>query len=438
MPSAPGYSAPPSSEFRASSPPKAPEASRVFRHVLPGRPHVAASPRRFLFVSTFLLLLTLPALGQDTPSARGYDHFYNLEYDQALAEFEKAAQQDPKAISPHNHIAQTLLYREMYRNGALETELISGNNPFLRRKKLNPSPQIEKEFDDEIRIAVDLANARLAKNANDTSALYARGVAVALRANYNFLVRKLWRDALRDATAARKDCNRVTELDPSNYDARLIQGVHDYVVGSLPWSWRVLGFLVGFHGDKERGLQTLEEVARKGNLNKVDAQGLLCALYRRERQPSKAIPLLEQLLARFPRNHLLMFEEAQMYSDLGNKEKAIAAIERVAAMKNSGLPGYARVTWEKIYFQLGNIQFWYNDLDRALDNLKRVTGSRNEVDLNTGVLAWMRVGQIYDMTNRRAQAVEAYKRAIAFAPEADAAKESRGYMSSPYHREKSS
>jgi len=391
-----------------------------------------------LRVPALICLLTAFLVAQDTPSARGFDHFYNLEYDQALAEFQKAAQQEPNAMDPHNYIAQTLLYREMYRNGALETQLVSGNNPFLRQKKLNPSPQVDKEFSDEIQKAIDLANARLTKHANDIDALYARGVAFGLRANYTFLVRKAWRDSLRDATAARKDSNRVTELDPADYDARLIQGVHDYVVGSLPWSWRMLGFLVGFHGDKERGMQTLEEVSRKGKINRADAQVLLCALYRRESQPRKAIPLLEELLRHFPRNHLLLFEQAQMYSELGNKDKAIAAIEKVAAMKKGELPGYAGVSWEKIYFQLGNIQFWYNDLDRALDNLKKVTASRNEVELNTGVLAWMRVGQIYDMTNRRAQAIEAYKRAIAFAPEADAAKESRSYMSSPYRREKSS
>ncbi|HXI43427.1 MAG TPA: hypothetical protein VNH83_25830, partial [Bryobacteraceae bacterium] len=101
----------------------------------------AASPRLidcrlapWIAAAAFLALLAFPAPAQDTPSARGFDHFYNLEYDQALAEFEKAAQQDPGAVGPHNHIAQTLLYREMYRDGALETELISGNNPFLRQK----------------------------------------------------------------------------------------------------------------------------------------------------------------------------------------------------------------------------------------------------------------------------------------------------------------
>jgi tetratricopeptide (TPR) repeat protein len=383
-------------------------------------------------------LLALPILAQDTPDARGLNHFYNLEYDQALAEFEKAEQQDAQAIGPHNHVAETLLYREMYRNGALETELVSGNNPFLRRKGLNPSPEIEKRFNNEIQRAIDLANVRLARNPNDTGALYGRGAAYGLRANYEFLVRKAWHDSLRDATSARKDHNRVTELEPSNYDARFIQGLHDYIVGSLPWQWKVLGFLIGFHGDKDKGIHTVEEVARKGVNNRVDAEMLLCALYRREEKPRQAVPLLEDLLRRFPRNNLLLFEEAQMYSSLGNKDKALGAIERIAAMKQEGLPGFATVPWEKIYFQLGNIQFWYNDLDRALENLQKVTASRNEVDLNTGVLAWMRLGQIYDMKNRRTEAIEAYRHAVAFAPEAEAAKESRGYMSSPYRREKQS
>ena len=384
------------------------------------------------------LVLLTPLFAQDFSTSRGFEHFYNLEYDQALAEFEAAQRQDPQAIAPCNHVAQTLLYREMYRNGALETELVSGNNPFLRREKMNPAPAVQKEFTEAIDKAISLASARLEKNPNDTSALQGRGIAYGLRANYNFLVRKAWRDALHDATEARKDCNRVSELEPADYDARLIQGVHDYVVGSLPWSWRMLGFLVGFHGDKERGLQTIELVAQKGNLNKVDAEVLLCALYRREDESRKALPLLDDLQRRFPRNHLILFEQAQMYSQIGDKARAIAAIQKIVDMKKAGLAGFASVPWEKIYFHLGEIQFWYNDLDPALDNLKKVTASHNEVDLNTGVLAWMRVGQIYDMKHRRNEAIDAYKHAIAFAPEAEAAKESKGYISTPYHRENKS
>lgn len=105
-------------------------------------------------------------------------------------------------------------------------------------------------------------------------------------------------------------------------------------------------------------------------------------------------------------------------------------------MKTQGAAGYARVPWESIYYQLGTIQFWSNDLDAALANMQKVTAHADEVDLNTGVLAWMRVGQIYDLRQRHGLAVEAYKKAMEYAPEAEAARESRRYITAPYHREK--
>lgn len=389
---------------------------------------------RFILIGTLAFCLR----AQDAATDRGFAHFYNLEYDQALVEFEKDIARNPQSPDPHNHVAQTIVFREMYRNGALESELVSGTNPFLRRKNLEVSAADDARFHSEIQSAMRLAQDRLTQNPNDTKALYSLGVSYGLRANYNFLVKKAWREALGDATTGRKLHNKITELDPANYDARLMQGVHDYVVGSLPWGWKFIGFVAGFHGDREKGLATLNDVARKGNHNRVDAEILLCALYRRENKPKLALPLLEGLLARFPRNNLFYFETAQMYSQLGNKQKAIAAVEKVAELKKADTPGYARIPWEKIYLHLGTIQFWYNDLDLALENMHKITATRaNELDLNTGAQAWLRTGQIYDMTSRRKQAVEAYRQAIAFAPQADAARESRTYLASPYKRMKS-
>ena len=53
-----------------------------------------------------------------------FEHFYNLEYDQALAGFVTAAVQHPESATIHNHIAQTILYREMFRQGMLQTEML--------------------------------------------------------------------------------------------------------------------------------------------------------------------------------------------------------------------------------------------------------------------------------------------------------------------------
>ena len=367
----------------------------------------------------------------------GFQHFYNLEYDEALADFDKAIAQEPGSPDLHNHAAETIVFREMFRDGALESELVTGNDSLLRRAKLNPAPQVQKRFLDEIQKALALEQAQLRRNPNDTAALYAMGITYGLRSNWFFLVKKAWLDALHDATNARKLHNRVSELDPSNVDARLVQGLHDYVIGSLPLAYRMMGFLIGYHGDRERGIRIIEDVAAHGSINRVDAQIFLAALYRRERQPAKALPLLDSLIRRFPRNYLLRFEQAAMYSGLGDSAKAIGCINEVARLKTSGAPGYGRVPWEMIYYHLGTIQFWYGHLEEALANMQKVTAHADEVDLNTGVLAWMRVGQIYDLTQRHNLAIEAYKKAIAYAPEAEAARESRRYLSTPYRREKS-
>ena len=385
-------------------------------------------------LALLLALAASPLGGQQSLVNEGFTDFYNLDYDRAIAVFEKAIARNPGQPDLHNHLAQTLIFREMYRDGALESELVSGNNSFLRRPKLNPTPQNEKRILDEIAKAMALADARLRQNPNDTAAMYASGIAYGLRANYYWVVKKAWHDSLKDATAARKLHNRISELEPDNVDARLVQGLHDYVVGSLPWTYKMLGFLFGMRGDKEKGIRTVQDVAKNGNQDRVEAEVFLCALYRRENQSRLAVPLVQDLIRRYPRNYLLRMELAQMYSQSGDGARGLQALEEVARLKRSHAPGFDRVPWEKIYYQEGSIEFWYYDLDRSLANMKKVTESSEEVDLNTGVQAWLRTGQIYDMKQRRAEAIVAYKKAIAYAPQAEAAQESRKYLSTPYRR----
>jgi tetratricopeptide (TPR) repeat protein len=375
------------------------------------------------------------AKAADSPLVtEGFDHFYNLEYPEAIASFEKAIAQSPADPQLHNHLAQALVFQEMFRNGALESEMVSGNNAFLRRPKMNPEPATEKRFLDEIAKSMSLAQARLAKNSDDADAVYAQVVAYGLRSNYYWVVKKSWRDSLRDATSARRLDERVQKLEPGNVDARLVEGLDEYIVGSLPWTWRTLGFLIGVHGSKEKGIALVKDVAEHGVNNKHDAEILLCALYRRENQPLKAVPLVQGLIERFPRNFILRLELSQMYSMAGDQRHALEAVEEVARLKRANAPGYARVPWEKVYFQEGTIQFWYRDLDHALENLQKVAEAAADVDLNTGVYAFLRIGQIYDLKGRRAQAVAEYRKAIEYAPESDAAQEAKKWLATPYHR----
>ncbi|MEQ1886625.1 MAG: hypothetical protein ABL967_16290 [Bryobacteraceae bacterium] len=364
----------------------------------------------------------------------GFQHFYNMEFDQALEQYVAASKLKPDSADVYNHIAQAILYREMLRSGALESELVTGRNPFNRREKMNPGAADEKQILDSIARASGISRARIAANADDAEAHYLLGVTLGLRANYGFLVRKSYVDSLRDATAARAEHRRATDIDPNFIDAQLIQGVYDYMVGSLHWTYRMLGFLAGFRGDRERGIHTLEMVAEKGKLNRSDAKVALCAIYRRERDPQKAIPLLTGLIQQYPRNYLFRMELVQMYGDAGDKDNGLAVIEEVYRLKRANAPGFETLPEEKIRYTRGTLLFWYSDLEPALEDMKAVTTKADALDLNTAVYAWLRLGQIYDLMDRHNAAIMAYNRTMNYSPKSDAAEEAMSYVRNPYRR----
>jgi len=379
-----------------------------------------------------ILPLLLLAVNLDSLVQTGYDHFYNVEYRQAIASFQQAVTAAPQVAEYRNHLAQAVLFELMFRAGALETEMVTGGNPFIRRPKMQPTAEEERLFFGSINESLRLTGLALQKNPNDVSALYAQGVALGLLGTYNYLVRKAWLDALKDVTNGRKLHNRVVELDPSNIDARMMQGMHDYVVGSLPWTYRMLGFLVGFHGDKEAGKRAVALVAEKGHENKVDAEILLGIVARRERRPQDAIRVCEDLRRRFPRNFLILFELSQMYADLGDKQKALEALDRVDALKRAGSPGFAALPAERIEVARGNLLFWYDEPDAAIPHLRRATSNAQALDPNAGVTAWLRLGQCLDLKGRRREAVSAYQAAERFSPESEEAKWARRSLVRPF------
>lgn len=274
-----------------------------------------------------------------------FDHFYNLEYDQALAIFEAeaAATNSPDAC---NHVAQTLVFRAMFRAGVLETGIASTRS--LLSAKVTMTPQDEKQFLHAIGRASELAQAQIRDHPDNTHAWYALGVARGLMGDYDLFVRKAYIDALKEMNSARDAHLHATALDPKFVDAQLTQGLYDYAVGSLPWGWRMLGFLGGFHGDRGRGIRTLENVAEHGMWNRVDAEILLSAIYRREKRPQQSIAVLQDLLPRMPRNYLIRMELAELYDEAGDHNHAFEIFTEIEKLKAEHAPGFDQLPEQKI------------------------------------------------------------------------------------------
>ncbi|MBV9441101.1 MAG: tetratricopeptide repeat protein, partial [Acidobacteriaceae bacterium] len=152
----------------------------------------------------------------------------------------------------------------------------------------------------------------------------------------------------------------------------------------------------------------------------------------------QAIPLLRTLAQRFPENYLLRFEQVEMYSDAGDKANALKVLGEVDALREAGAPGYAQIKPAKILYLRGNLQFWYGDLPQAEANLKSALARNDELEMGTKTLAWLRLGQVYDLQKRHTEAAGAYREVLKLAPESDLASEAKGYLSNPYRRKKTS
>src|SRR5438876_457456 len=128
------------------------------------------------------LLAAVSAAGAGKLLEEAADDFYNLDFDQALAIYEQAAAASPNDAEIHNHVAHTLLYRELFRNGALESEMVTGNNSFIRRAKLEVPADVDRRFTAEVEKAMAISQNLVSKNPRDTHALHALAVSYALRA----------------------------------------------------------------------------------------------------------------------------------------------------------------------------------------------------------------------------------------------------------------
>ena len=73
----------------------------------------------------------------DANTRKGFDDFYNLEYDKAIHEFEAAQQAHPNDPFAVNHLLAAIVFKELKRIGALDTESYAGDS-FLTRKLLAP------------------------------------------------------------------------------------------------------------------------------------------------------------------------------------------------------------------------------------------------------------------------------------------------------------
>lgn len=306
---------------------------------------------RTIAVGLSLLLaatLSLRANTADELIAKADDHYFNLEHDESIELYKQALAARPGDPNICTAIATAVLYKELHRLGLLDSSGLNSDNRFLDEERPEPDPEAAAEFEQWLEKAEEFAEPLADKDPPETDARYAISNVYALRANYQFMVDKSYFAALRNGGRARKFSKRLIKDQPDFVDSYLVAGVHEYVIGSLPWAVKALVALGGVNGSKKTGEEYVQRVIQDGQRAKTQARILMALLHRREHRPLQAAELLTGLIEEFPRNYVLRLERASMYAQAQDPARSLEEYERVRKMIADSAPGYSRVPkWQR-------------------------------------------------------------------------------------------
>jgi tetratricopeptide (TPR) repeat protein len=367
----------------------------------------------------------------DPLNRSAFDHFYNLDYDRAVNDFDQVLQRHPDDPFAVNHFLTAVLFRELYRMGALNTGEYA-NDSFIRAAHRPADPKVKQQIQQLVQRALQLEEKSLSENPKDVAALYARGVTRAQFATYTAMMEHAWFSALRNAVGARRDHERVLELVPGDAPAKLIVGAHNYVMGSLPLALRASASMLGIGGNKEKGLKYLDECAEGTGDTSTDAKILLVLFLRREHRYQEALPIARGFLQSYPRDVLMALEEGNLLRAAGNTQDAAAVYRRVWQAGRERQ--YEGLHYEIAALSLGDLlrsQKDYAGAVAAYEQVPQATGPDPEVLQKADLAA----GEVYDVMGKRDLAIKKYQAAIATDPATAFAETANRLLKEPYREE---
>jgi tetratricopeptide (TPR) repeat protein len=266
---------------------------------------------------------------------RAFDFAYNLDHPEAIDSLEKALAADPNDPDAHRTAAVIAWLRIGFLRGSITVDDYLGN---VSKPNINMTPPPSDEaqrFQRHSARALELAEAAIKARPRDPDALFRLGSIVGVQASYGATVEGKIVSSFRAASRAYDAHEKVLEVDPSRKDAGLIVGTYRYIVSALSMPVRLMAYVVGFGGDKERGLRMIEEAAAYPGLTQTDAKFALLLLYNRERRFDDATRVVRELQKQYPRNRQLWYEAGATELRANRYREAEAVLDEGIRRKDS-------------------------------------------------------------------------------------------------------
>ena len=240
----------------------------------------------------------------------GFSDLYRLDFQAAREKFLTYQQMEPADPMGKAAEAASYLYEEFNEKGVFSSAFFLNDDKFLGGVSGKPSENRNDAFLRVNGIARQMAEENLKSNARDPHGLLVLTMTDGMESDYDALIEKKQLAGLSMMRRAEGEATALLAIDPDAQDAYLALGASNYVIGSLPAYKRFFLKIGGVHGDKDRGIQQMQQAAEHGHYLKPFAKILLALGYEREHQKDRARVLLAELTAQFPENPVFAHELA--------------------------------------------------------------------------------------------------------------------------------
>lgn len=313
---------------------------------------------------------------QDTPESlrnRAIQLSYEHQHDEAIRLLRHAVSLDPEISLNRRILANVIWLKILFLRGAVTVDHYLGSFSRSRVELKKPPADLATEFNNEIAKAIELAEKNVAAHPKDARAHYDLGAAVGLQASYMASVDGKLLAGFRAASRAYDAHEKVLQLDPTLKDAGLIVGTYRYVVSTLSMPMRLMAYVAGFGGGREKGIQLLEETAAAGSDGRTDALFALVLVYNREKRYDQAQNALQELRRLYPRNRLVLLEAGSTALRAGRAAQADTLLTEGLGMLTSSkgprIPG-EEALWR---YKRGTARAELGQIDAANADLRSAT-----------------------------------------------------------------
>ncbi len=311
---------------------------------------------RRVFSWLFLLIWIVPALlAKETvpdslPSAlmRGKEALYHFQLDKSLQIFQEVQKRFPQL--PHGYFYQayvlTLYYSQDQTNDSLAQALLN----ILDR-------------------SIEMSEAYQKTHPDDAEPYFYLGLSYGLKGIYYVVDRNY----LKGYYYGRKGKNYLAQtiaIDSGYTDALLGLGIFHYYVDLMPGVLKIFAAILGFEGDRTRGLSEIRQTMQHGLLFRTEAEFVYASLrYFMEGEVWDALDHFEKLGRKYPENPGVKLVLGYHYRRFGQVREAIRYFQQVEDRYRYRLPDIYVIKYYNMavcYYLLNQYADAENILNRLL------------------------------------------------------------------------